>query len=76
MNINFRTQVVYRQRVYVDTYIEKIGNSSITLNHNIYADEKLAADANSVIVHFDYSTNTPIRVPEDLREQVKPFFNL
>ncbi len=73
LNINFRAQATYLQKVYVNTYIKRIGNSSITMNHDIYADEELAAEANSVIVHFDYKTNKPITVPEDLRERLRPF---
>lgn len=73
LNINFRLQGTFLQKIYVETYIEKIGNSSIVMNHDIYADEKIAADANSVIVHFDYETNQSQRVPEYLRQRLKPF---
>ncbi len=73
LKIDFRAQTTYLQKVYVETYIKKIGNTSIAMNHNIYADDKLAAEANSVIVRFDYKTNKPVPVPEDLRKRLKPF---
>ncbi len=73
LNINFRAQITYLQKVYVNTYIKKLGNSSITMNHDIYADDKLAANANSVIVRFDYKANKSVPVPEGLRERLKPF---
>src|SRR6185369_14553721 len=56
--IDYRKQVGWEDSVHVETGVEKLGNSSMTLLQTIYANDQRAADVRSVVVHFDYATNT------------------
>jgi acyl-CoA thioester hydrolase len=66
--LDFRRQVAFRERIHVETWIERIGTSSVTLGQVIYADDQRATDVKSVVVYFDYETNTSKAVPAELRE--------
>lgn len=66
--LDFRSQVRYGDEVYVLTRVGKIGNSSVTLLQDIYANDKLACETSSVVVCFDYEAQKPMRVPDSFRQ--------
>lgn len=57
--IDFRRQVKFGAKVSVDTWVERVGNTSVTLHHAMLADDEVAADVQSVVVRFDYATQRP-----------------
>lgn len=65
--LDFKRQVHFGNRVQVETSVEKIGRSSVTMQQLVFADGELAAAIRSVVVYFDYSANRPIPVPETAR---------
>jgi acyl-CoA thioester hydrolase len=67
ISLDFRKQVNFGDSIYVETTIEKIGNSSVTLIQNIFANNDLAAETRSVVVLFDYNTQKPKAIPDELR---------
>jgi acyl-CoA thioester hydrolase len=71
--IDYRRQVSLNERIHVDTWIEKLGNSSITTAHAIFANGERAADVRSVVVHFDYENNKAKALTADLRAALAPF---
>ncbi len=56
LSLDFRSQIRYGQRVEVETWVEAIGRSSVTLRHHILADGVLAGDGKAIVVHFDFET--------------------
>lgn len=68
--LDFRKQVRFGEKVYVLTSVERVGNTSVTLRQDIYADEQVAAEVRSVVVLFDYQAQQSKRVPEPLREKL------
>ncbi|HXT16388.1 MAG TPA: thioesterase family protein [Gemmatimonadaceae bacterium] len=71
--IDFRRQVALGDRVRVESWVEKLGRTSMTLAQTIYANDARAADVKSVVVHFDYDTNTAKELTEGMREVLAPF---
>lgn len=71
--IDFRRQVKFREPVYVDTRIERLGTTSLTLQQTIFASGERAADVRSVVVHFDYAAGTPIPLTTEIREALEPY---
>ena len=69
--LDFRRQVRFRENVYVLTRVERVGNSSITLAQEVYAEGELAADVSSVVVLFDYEAGRSKRIPEALRGRLE-----
>ena len=57
--IDFRRQVRFGEAVAVDTWVERVGTTSVTLRHAILADDAAAADVRSVVVRFDYEAQRP-----------------
>ncbi|GLC24217.1 acyl-CoA thioesterase [Roseisolibacter agri] len=57
--IDFRRQVTFGQTVVVDTWVERIGQTSVTILHAIRADDAVAAEVRSVVVSFDYAAQRP-----------------
>lgn len=73
LQIDFRRQVKIGEAVHVDSWVERIGNSSITLGQTIVANGERAADVSSAVVYFDYAANKPMTVPDALRARLEPF---
>jgi acyl-CoA thioester hydrolase len=71
--IDFRRQVKLGEALHVETAVEKIGTTSVTLLQTIFADGERAADVRSVVVYFDYAKAqaTPLTAP--MRAQLSPY---
>ncbi|CAA9286863.1 MAG: hypothetical protein AVDCRST_MAG48-194 [uncultured Friedmanniella sp.] len=54
LSIDFRRQVLFGERIAVDSWIERIGTSSVTILHALRAGDAVAAEVRSVVVSFDY----------------------
>jgi acyl-CoA thioester hydrolase len=71
--IDFRRQIDLYDRVHVESSVEKLGNSSMTLKQTIYANGELAADIKSVVVHFDYAVQKPKPITAEMRVALMPY---
>ena len=71
--IDFRRQVGFTDEVYVETAVEKVGTSSVTLAQAIFAGGERAADVRSTVVYFDYSNNRSRPLTDEMRAAVAPF---
>ena len=72
VSIDYRRQVAYGDAIHIDTWVEALGRSSITLGQTIWANDERAADIRSVAVHFDYRTNKPIELTPEIRSELAP----
>jgi acyl-CoA thioester hydrolase len=72
--IDFRSQATYGSPTHVESWIDRIGRSSIGIAHKVMSAGQVAAEMNSVIVHFDYATARAIEIPDDLRSRLEPYF--
>lgn len=73
LEIDFRTSILYGQRVEVGIRVAEIGTKSFTFEYEIRADGELAATGRTVQVWFDFESNRSIRVPDVAREKIKAF---
>ena len=71
--IDFRRQATYGSPTHVESWIDRIGRSSIGIAHKVVSDGQVAAEISSVIVHFDYATARAIDIPDDLRTRLEPY---
>jgi acyl-CoA thioester hydrolase len=72
VTIDYRRQISFGESLRIDTWVEALGRSSITLGQTIWANEERAADVRSVAVHFDYMTGKPIELTEEIRAVLEP----
>ena len=59
LSIDFRRQVTFGEAIVVDTWVERVGRTSVTILHAIRADDTVAAEVRSVVVAFDYAAQRP-----------------
>jgi len=72
VTIDYRRQISFGERLRIDTWVEALGTSSITLGQTIWANDERAADVKSVAVYFDYSTGKPIALTDAIRAVLEP----
>jgi acyl-CoA thioester hydrolase len=70
---DFRQQIKFGDKVYVETKVSKVGNTSVTLLQTIVSNNDVAAEAKSVVVLFDYEAQKPKPITEDLREKLSEY---
>ena len=79
LQVDFRAPILFGHEVEIGTRVDWIGNTSLSLSHRMtaglgaQAGERLAAEAETVLVAYDYTTERPIRVPDDWRAAFTAF---
>ena len=69
---DFRRQLLYPDTLLIAASIRSIGRTSLQMTHVIYStvQQAIAAEGESVIVMFDYTTQKPTPVPDSVREKI------
>ena len=72
ISCQFRRQVRYPEVVRVGARVTRIGRTSLTMDHLAVSRSEgaIVAEGSSVLVVFDYGSNTSFPVPESLREAI------
>jgi acyl-CoA thioester hydrolase len=73
LTIDFRRQVLPTDPVHVDSWVEKLGTSSMSIAHTIFANGERAADVKSVVVYFDYAASKAMPLTNAMREGLRPY---
>ena len=74
LQVDFRAPILFGQEVVIGTRVDWIGNTSFSMSHRMTAgtgadgDNRLTAEAATVLVGYDYASEQPIRVPDPWRE--------
>lgn len=73
VDIDFRSPILFGQEVEIDTRVDWIGRTSFSMSHRLTAtpDGRRVADAETVLVAYDYATERPIPVPEAWRTALR-----
>lgn len=70
LSIDFRRQVAFGQAIVVDTWVERIGTTSVTLRQDVRADGTVAAEVRSVVVCFDYDAQQAVPWSDAVRREL------
>ena len=73
VSVDFRKQVAYTDAIVVESWVERIGSSSVTLQQRVMANGALAADIKNVVVSFDYETQRARPWTDDQRAALNEF---
>jgi acyl-CoA thioester hydrolase len=65
--IDYKRQVILEDRVAVETWVEALGRSSITLRQTVLANGEIAAIVDAVLVCFNYDLQRSEPLPDELR---------
>lgn len=69
---NYQRQVHFPDTILVGSKCGRLGKTSFDIDHAVYSvqQKQIVATGTSVIVVFDYDLNRPVRIPDDLRQQL------
>jgi acyl-CoA thioester hydrolase len=69
---DFRRQLTYPDTLLISASIASIGRTSLKMVHLVYsaAQKEVAAEGDSIIVMFDYTSQRPILVADDIRARI------
>jgi acyl-CoA thioester hydrolase len=70
VEIDFRSELRHGEEIEVRTRCARIGTKSFDLDHEIWANGRLAAEATSVLVGYDYGTSSSVPLSDDLRRKL------
>ena len=73
LELDFRQQLQPDASATLESWVERFGNTSLTLRQRLVVDGQSACDMRSVIVFFDYETNQPTRVSDAVREALAEY---
>ena len=74
LELDFRRQVRYGDSIEVETWVERVGTTSVTMRHVLWTgDRACAADVRAVVVHFDYDAQRPRPWTQAQRDALAPF---
>ena len=73
LNIDFLKEIAFDDKVSVTLQVKKLGNSSIRLYQEVFANDAIAAKIHSVVVVFDYKTKQAVRINDAVRKILEPY---
>jgi acyl-CoA thioester hydrolase len=71
VEIDFRSELRAGEEVEVRSRCPRIGTKSFDLEHEIWAGDRLVADAKSVLVGYDYAAGTSVPLSDDQRRRLE-----
>lgn len=74
IDVSFIGQMYYGQPMEIRTYIGRIGGSSFDVYQELWQQNKLCASGTAVMVHFNYSEQTSVKIPENISSLMKQYF--
>ena len=74
-NMNYKHPVKYPDEVKIITFLTNIGNSSMGIGHQLFsqAEDKLVAEADSVVVMVNYVSNDKVTIGDKDREKLTQY---
>ena len=70
VEIDFRSELRATEEIEVRTRCSRIGTKSLDLEHEIHANGRLAAQAKSVLVGYDYELGRSVELSDEIRRRV------
>src|SRR2546425_3134457 len=72
VKIDFRAPILFGQEVEIGTTVDWIGRSSFSMSHRLIAtpDDRLVAEADTILVAYDYAAEESVAVPDDWRAAI------
>ena len=70
VEIDFRAELHMNDEIEIRTHCSHIGTKSFELTHEIWAGDRLAAEAKSVMVGYDYRQGTSVPLPDETKRRL------
>ena len=69
-NIDYLKQIDFGKMVKIQTTLSKLGNSSLTIEHEIFQSGDKVCHCQCIMIHFDYKVNKSKPIPDYERGQL------
>lgn len=69
--IDYRTPICFGEEVKVFVAVIKVGIKSFTIDYEIRAGARVAAEAKTVQVYYDYAVQRSVPIPDEIRNRLK-----
>jgi acyl-CoA thioester hydrolase len=74
ITVDFRSPARFPETLEIGSRVPRIGTKSFVMEHEVRAGGgRLVAEASSVLVAFDYQSDTSMRVPEEWRRRLDAY---
>jgi acyl-CoA thioester hydrolase len=70
VEIDFRAELHAGDEIEVRTRCSRIGTKSLDLEHEIRVDGRVAAEAKSVLVGYDYALGASVALPDEVKARL------
>jgi acyl-CoA thioester hydrolase len=70
VEIDFRSELRMNDEIEIRTRCSRIGTKSFELEHQIWTGDRLAAEAKSVLVGYDYHRGTSVPIPDETKRRL------
>ena len=70
VEIDFRSELRMNDEIEIRTHCSRIGTMSFELSHEIWAGDRLAAEAKSVMVGYDYTKGESVPLPDATKRRL------
>lgn len=67
---DFHAETHFGTEAQVRTTVEKIGNSSFTLKHELWQNGKKTVTGTAVIVHYNFKDHKSVPLPEEIKAKL------
>ncbi len=74
IEVDYKAQIYYGHNIELTTSVQKIGNSSMTIAHEVWQKDTLCAQGGAVMIHFDYKKQQPKSIPAAIRQVLEQQF--
>jgi acyl-CoA thioester hydrolase len=70
VEIDFRSELRMNDEIEIRTRCSRVGTKSFELEHEIWTEDRLAAEAKSVLVGYDYERGTSVPLPDETKRRL------
>ncbi|MBR0472098.1 MAG: acyl-CoA thioesterase [Methanosphaera sp.] len=68
---DYLDQIFFGKTIEIRTYVEKIGNTSVTVYQEAWQDDNLTANGKAILVQFDFNKQEKVLIPENIRKELE-----
>jgi acyl-CoA thioester hydrolase len=70
IEVDFKAEIFFPADVTIKTWLERIGQSSMSIVQQVWQENKLCAEGRSAMIHFDWQEKKARPIPEVIRQQL------
>lgn len=68
---DYLDQIFFGKTIEIRTYVEKIGNTSVTVYQEAWQDDNLTANGKAILVQFDFNKQEKVLISENIRKELE-----